>query len=227
MRKETAFFLVLLILFSAGAFAEEISKTASTYVSSFLEESGVSKDKITNVTKVDNNRLPEEIEIQNIEKNNLGIYQVNYDENGTDKKVYFITYSSENLPEKSSAKNSVTYLNFGYPGILEESSYINTATNAAGGKDSGYVMMRSGSITGISTSLGTSEKGAIELKVYINGKDTGFKNAINSDDSKKIDYDTQSENAVTYSAGDIISVYAELAGGIKVSSITTLVEATE
>ena len=57
-------------------------------------------------------------------------------------------------------------------------------------------------------------------------QDTGFSNIISSSDAKKIDYDLQSEDIITYEAGDVIAVYVENADNIKYSNVNTIIETT-
>ena len=107
------------------------------------------------------------------------------------------------------------------------SIYLDTSAGVESGAEIGYVMMRSGSITGISTSVYISNgNGNLRVKVYKNGKNTGFENLISSQDSKKVDYDLQSEDVLSYKPGDIISVYVEQAGEINWSRMNTMIETT-
>ncbi|MBS3092032.1 hypothetical protein J4466_01290 [Candidatus Pacearchaeota archaeon] len=232
MRKEAIFAVAVIILISAGAFAQTISDSSisegvSDYVKSFVSEGGIKEEQIKNVTQIDPDNLPDEVDIKKIEKNNLGIYQVNYAENNTDKKVFVVTFSSDELKktEEKETKN-IQFLNFGYSGNSNDSSYIDTAAGVMSSADIGYVMLRSGSITGLSTSMNIGGDGKVNIIIYRNGEDTEFSNTISSSDNKKKDYDIQSENIITYEAGDVISVYVEVNGDVNWGDVVTIVETT-
>lgn len=230
MKKEViAFAFIFLILAGAFVFAQTVSDSSvpqdvATYVKDVAQKSGVDQNSINNITQVDQSSLPNDINIQNIDKNNVGIYEVNYStSNNTQKKVYVITYSTPQLPQEKTS-TSVQYLSFGYSGSSSDSNYL-TAAGVAVNNDNGYVMMRSGSITGISTSLGSSDgAGKIYIKVYKNGQDTGFENMIASDYSSKKTYTTQSADSVNFEPGDVISVYVQDVNGMKWGDAVTMVE---
>jgi hypothetical protein len=231
MKREVIVVLGIILLISAGAFAQavangEVSSEVSTYVKSFVAKGGIEDAQITNITQVDQSELPNGVDLKKIDENKVGIYQVNYEKNNSPQKVFVIAYASNQLPKPQTFKN-IQYLSFGYFGLINSSSYLNNANGVQTGADNGYVMIRAGSITGISTSLGiNSGEGNLLIKVYKNGEDTGFENVISSSDKKKFDYDTQSENIVNYVPGDIISVYVEDNSGLEWSNAITLVEST-
>jgi hypothetical protein len=231
MGKGVLIVFVLISLISAGAFAESLSNGAvSSSVESFVGEiagkQGISSDQIKKVTQVDQNNLPDELQINEIDENKVGIYSVDYTEDSEDKNLYVITYSTNQLPSSTTSLRNVQTYSFGFVGIISENSYLATATGVATGDDKGYVMMRSGSITGISTNVELTGEGFIEIKILKNGIDTGFNNKISSEDSKKLDFDLQSENIVTYEAGDMISVYVKQSGEVNWGNVITLVETT-
>jgi len=91
-------------------------------------------------------------------------------------------------------------------------------------------MMRSGSITGISTNLDVAKEsadGRIEIIIYKNGEAISFSNMIDASsvDTKK-DYDVQSKDVVTFEAGDVISAYVKGEGDIAWEEVITMVEIT-
>ena len=231
MRKEAIFAIVIVILVSAGAFAQTISDSSiseevSIYIKSFVDKEGIKGEQIKNVTQVDPNNLPDEVDIKKIEKNNIGIYQVNYVDNNTDKKVFVVTFSSNELKKTEKETKNIQLLNFGYNGNSSDSSYIDTATGVRSSSDIGYVMLRPGSVTGASTSMKIEGDGKVNIKIIKNGDDTGFSNTISSSDSKKKDYDIQSEGVISYEAGDVISVYVEVSGDVNWGDVVTIVETT-
>lgn len=231
MKKEVfiLFGFIFIILAGAFVFAAEsnqlnsISQEVQNYVKGFVEKGGINETSVQSVTEIDKNSLPDDIDIKKIEDNKVGIYQVNYSDQGEQKKVYVITYSAEEFKKQEQPKN-VQYLQFGKT-LGSASVYLDSASGVESGEDNGYVMMRSGSITGISTSVIISDgNGKLSIRIYKNGEDTGFENLISSQDKKKLDYDLQSEDIVTYAPGDIISVYVEQIGDINWSRMTTMVE---
>lgn len=232
MKKGVIAIFVSVLLISAGAFAETvtdgaISQEVTDYVKTFVEKGGIADEDIKEVKKLDQDDLPDEVEIKEINENKIGIYEVGYQEEPEEpvKKVFVVTYATNEFKKKSEFKN-IQNLDFGYAGEALSSVCLKTATGVDS-CESGYVMMHEGSITGISTSLTISSgAGKLQIKVYKNGEDTGFENVISSDDLNKIDYDLQSENVVTYQPGDIISVYVEQTGQLNYSNVVTIVETT-
>ena len=125
-------------------------------------------------------------------------------------------------------KDKREFLNFGFSGETDKSEFMKTATGVDGSLDKGYVMMRSGSITGISTDIETlSGNGNIEIIIYRNGQAIQFGNtfAVDSNGIKK-DYDVQSKGTVPFEAGDTISAQVKSSDGISWKDATTLVEIT-
>jgi len=230
INKGVIIFLSLVLLVSASVFAEvvtegAVSKEVSDYVGSFVEKGGIEKGEIKDIKKIDQDDLPDEVEIKQIDKNNVGIYEVNYTEGEELKNIFVVTYSTNEFKPAQVISKNIQYLNFGYSGMAIGSSYLNSATGVGSGPDLGYVMMRPGSITGISTSL-TLEKGRVDIRIYKNGIDTGFGNLVSSDDERKIDYDLQSEDVVVYEPGDVIAVYVETIGGASWGDVVTIFETT-
>lgn len=231
MKKEVAIFLILIIIISAGAFAQSISeeilgKEVSDYIKNIASNKGIDNSQIKGIKKIDSNKLPDQIDIKHIDKNNVGIYEVNYTSQNDSRQLFIVTYSTDNLVAKTDSKN-VQYFSFGISGNNSESTYLETSVGVKTSEEVGYVMIRSGSITGISTSLEIYDgKGSVEIKVYKNGKDTGFSNLISSKDKKKIDYDAQSEGILEYVPGDVISVYVYQNGKLNWGNVVTSVETT-
>ncbi|HLD98426.1 MAG TPA: hypothetical protein VI815_03805 [Candidatus Nanoarchaeia archaeon] len=231
MRKEVVIFLILILAVSAGAFAQSISENdigqnVEDYIKGFIKNDGIKSEHVNKIKKIDPNQLPAEVDIQEISDNYVGIYEVNYSTGNESKKVFVVTYSSDNLDSKTEIKN-IQYLSFGISGSINSSTYLESSVGVKTSGEVGYVMMRSGSITGISTSLEIySGDGELEIRVYKNGKDTGFNNLISSDGKRKVDYDLQSEEIVNYNAGDVISVYVYQNGELNWGNVVTLIEST-
>lgn len=210
----------------------QVSGDVQSYVEKFVEKKGVDTSQINNITQVDFNSLPKEVNIENVNDANLAIYQINYNQSSTKQdKVFVVTYSVDKLKSQGDlivAQDKREFLNFGFNGEASQSEFMKTATGVDGGLDKGYVMMRSGSITGISTNLETlNGNGNIEVVLYKNGEAIQFGNsfAIDSNGVKK-DYDVQSKGTVLFEAGDVISAYVKSSDGISWKDATTLVEIT-
>ncbi len=228
MRREAVIFLAILIILSTGVIAQSnsISENVQNYIKEFVNKGGISSDEINTITPINQTSLPDEIDIKNIDENKIGIYEINYTEENVSKNVFVVTYSTDQFKKQVTAAKNIQNLYFGYSGLVDESLYLDTSTGVASGNEIGYVMLRPGSITGISSSTEISGSGKIYIKVYKNGEDTGFSNLISSDDVRKIDYDLQSEGVVNYIPGDVISVYVQSIGEVNWGNIVTIVETT-
>ena len=239
MKKEVVIILALLFVLSAGVLAQtisdensntiskSISENVEEFIKEFVEKTGVAnQEEVQSINEINQSNLPKDIEIKNVNENRIGIFEVNYTNNNESKKVFIVTYSTLQLPKKEFSMKNIQYLNFGYSKTSKESSYIETSAGVALSDENGYVMLRTGSITGISTSLDIEGKGKVNIKIYKNGEDTGFSNMISTLDKRKIDYDVQSENIIEYNPGDVISVYVEKTGNVKWGNVVTIVETT-
>ena len=213
--------------------SEEISTQVYEYISDFVEKKGVLPSEISFVEKVDFDSLPESVNIENIGENNLAIYEVSYEEDSKEDQLYVITYSVDELKEQGDiiiAQNKRQFLNYGFSGTMDKSGFLKTATEVETSLEKGYVMVREGSITAVSTNLEVfeSNSGEIEIIVYKNGKPIGFGNIFSTaSPGIKKDYNVQSKNIVRFKEGDVISVYLK-ANGVDISwgDVITMVEIT-
>lgn len=220
-------FLIILLV-ASGVFAQSIglSGDAKRIVSDVAQKKGINESDIKSIEQVSFNDLPDQIQLGNVDTTNLAIYKVDY---GTDKPLFVLTASNESMAQynkPSAVISKVMFLNFGYSGIMKDSGFLKTATGVEGSTEKGYVMMRSGSITGLSTNLEVlSGEGSVEVIVYLNGEPIGFRNTIlgNSTGVKK-DYDTQSLGVVNFEKGDVISVYVKTESNIIFRDVINLVE---
>jgi|WetSurMetagenome_2_1015567.scaffolds.fasta_scaffold11561_8 hypothetical protein len=206
------------------------SEDVSSYVKEFVQEKGVNTEDINNISKVDFDSLPKEVNIENVNDANLAIYQIDYNKSDSvQDKLFVVTYAVEKLASQGDlivSQDKREFLNFGFNGQVDSSGFLRSATGVEGSLEKGYVMMRSGSITGISTSLEFLSKGNAEIIIYKNGNPIQFGNTFVSDSAgTERDYDTQSKGTVSFEAGDIISAYIQT-DGIQLKDITTLVEIT-
>jgi len=226
-KKTFIYFAVFMgVLMLSGVFAETIGLSDDTrkIVNDIIEKQGVNEEDIQSIEIVNLDSLPSQIDIKNIDTTNLIVYQVDY---GGEKPVFVLTASSDVV--ETSAPLVSTYkmlLNFGLAGEVSESTFLETANGVEGSLEKGYVMMREGSMTGLSTNLEiVSGEGNIEVIVYINGEEAGFRNTIlgNSEGVKK-DYDTQSLGVVGFEKGDVISVYVKAEGDVVFKDVINLIE---
>lgn len=222
---------IVMIILIAGVFAETIGLSEDTQkiVKDVAGKKGIQEEEIESIEEVDFKDLPEQIDIENIDETNLAVYEVDY---GEDKPIFVLTVSDETVEKIKKEYEGVSkmLLNFGFEEETQESGFLKTATNVETRLDKGYVMMRQGSITGMSTNLEIIQGlGNIEIMLYKNGEPIGFRNTFVGDSPGiKKDYDTQSIGTVEFEAGDILSVYAKAEGEITWKDVITLVEiATE
>ena len=218
----------IVLLMASGVFAESlgISEDVASIINNVLEKRGIKESDIKSVEKVDFKDLPEQLELGNIDTTNLAIYKVDY---GTDKPIFVLTASEEEFPGYTKLQEGVSkmmLLNFGYSGIMREENFLKTATGVEGSLEKGYVMIRDGSITGLSTNLEiVSGSGNVEIVVYKNGEAIGFRNTLSGKSAGvKTDYDTQSLGTVKFEKGDVISIYAKSEGDVLWKDVTTLIE---
>lgn len=219
-----AFVLVLVLL--SGVFAQSLGLTGKSkeIIDQIVENQGIDKSNIQSVEKVDFDKLPPQVDLKNIDQTNLAVYQVDY---GGETPVFVITASDELL--EAPVSDTPMYkmlLNFGLKGEISDSTFLNSATGVEGSLEKGYVMMRDGSITGLSTNLEIfSGNGTVEVIIYINGEPAGFRNTIVGDSvGIKKDYDTQSLGVVKFEKGDVISVYLKTEGDVTVKDVINLIE---
>jgi hypothetical protein len=217
---------VLVLILASGVFAQSLglSGKAREVVDGIVENQGIDKEKIKSVERVEFDKLPEQVDLKNIDTTNLAIYEVDY---GGEAPVFVITASDELLEASDSVVQIYKmFLNFGLKGESSGSVFLNSATGIEGSLDKGYVMMREGSITGLSTNLEVlSGEGSVEVVVYINGKPAGFRNTVIVDsEGVKKDYDTQSLGVVGFEKGDVISTYLNVEGNVIFKDVINLVE---
>jgi hypothetical protein len=246
MKKEVLLlFLVVMFILSAGVLAQEIVEDSEDgdiqipelsqeeieeFVKGFVRKSNFVKDEeVKSVSIVNQSELPDDIEIKDIDENNVGIYEVNFTEEASNqsKKIFVVTYATNNFKKKNVViTKNIQSMYFGLSGSETTSEFLETSTGVKSGEQIGYVMLRGGSITGVSTSLELNGNGRLLIRVYKNGEDTGFHNLISTDGDQTIDFDLQSEDILNYNPGDVISVYVEKIGRVTWGNVVTTVETT-
>ena len=217
---------IFLLAFS-GVLAE--SEEENDFMRKVAEKKGISETEIKNITEINFANLPKEINLKNIDDSNLALYKIELKEG---KPVFLVTFSGKNVEKISSTSTQISYstslLHFGKNEETSGSTFLKTPLGVQSSLDKGYVMLRKGSITGISTNLeAVNGKGEIQIIIYKNGKEVGFRNSIDvSSNSIKKDYDIQSREIVTFNAGDIISVQVNVGNNADITwkGVITLVE---
>ncbi len=219
----------IFLLVASGVFAgAEFSEEFQSFVEDIAEQRGINQSDITNISQVDFNDLPDQVNLTNIDQTSLGLFQVNI---VNSSPVYVITMTDtvfKKTIETIDLKRS--YLNFGYSGKMPDTGFLKTSTEVESSLEKGYVMIRPGNITGISTNLDVTKSAAnaqIEVIIYKNGEALGFGNTLIADaEGVKTDYDIQSEGLGSFNAGDVVSVYVNATGNIDWGDVTTLIEIT-
>lgn len=218
-----------ILLTASGVLAETIGLTEDIkeIIEDIIANKGIEEENITSIELVDYNNLPDAIEIENIDDTSLAIYEVYYE--GDERPVYVITASNEFFEgvSKPSITGEALILDFGYEGEMKKKDeFLKTATGVETSLEKGYVMMREGSITGISTNLEIVRgEGEIEIVIYRNGEVVEFGNSFVGDsEGVKKDYDVQSEDTVKFEAGDVISVSIEADGDVVWKDVITMIE---
>ena len=210
----------------------KITDTVLNYVEEFVQKRDITSDSIKTVTEVDFDTLPKEVNIENVGDHNVGIYEIDYTESSTgeDKQIYMVTYSVNELREQGDliiAHDKRQFLQFGFDGGMT-GGFLKTSTGVQGSLEKGYVMVRSGSVTAVSTNLEVTSEGVglIEIIIYKNGKRVEFGNSFNGDLGVRNDYDVQSNNVVIFEPGDVISAYADASEGLVWKDVITMIEIT-
>lgn len=234
-RKQIAiyFILVAIVFVTSGVVAETVglSDSAQKVVEDILSNKGIDPDTVESMEQVTFDNLPEQIDIENIDKTNLAVYEIKPLEGNS---FFVVTASDEHFEKQRTISGEVRYImDFGYNGAMTGDGFLRTAVGVKTSPEKGYVMMRKGSITGLSTNLESVEgTGIIYITLYKNGEKIGFRNSFiveDSDVSGRVmkDYDVQSPGIVTYEQGDVISMYVESQGNVVWKDVITRVEITE
>ena len=217
----------MVFLLAGGVLAENlaVSEDIEDFIKDVVEEKGITQDSIESVEKVDFENLPEEVNLENIDETNLAVYEVDY---GGEKPVFILTVSDSKFKKTLKEIANKMILNFGYGEEFSGSLFLETATGVQTSSEKGYVMMRSGSITGLSTNLEVLDingVGEIEIIIYKNNESIGFRNGFTiTEIGINKDYDVISKDTLTFEAGDVISVYTNVNGNLIAKDIITMME---
>jgi len=227
MKKTYSIFLALFVVLAATAFVQSLSSNSpiNSLVTNALQKRGINSSDITSINKVNFTNLPNEVNINNIDKTNLALYKVNLSGKGP---VYVITASDQLFKNTIKRYSQKMLLTYGVAGEIASSSYLKTAAGVPTSLTQGYVMPRDGSITALTTNLNIISKQStkpIEIIIYKNGKEVGFRNTFNSNQTGvQNDYDTISQKTINFNKGDVLSIKVLVPTNIKVQDITTLLE---
>lgn len=224
--------IVVVVFVTSGVVAESVglSDGAQKVVEDILGNRGIDPDDVEGIEEVNFQDLPDQIDVKNIDDTNLVVYEVKPLEGNS---FYVVTASDKHVKKQETSSGVARYvMDFGYNGVMAGDGFLRTAVGVETSPEKGYVMMRKGSITGISTNLESLEgTGLIYITLYINGEEVGFRNSfiVEETDSGKVmkDYDVQSVGTVNYEPGDVISMYVESEGDILWKDVITRVEITE
>lgn len=222
------FAIVAVLILASGVFAQSggISSKSREAIERVMENQGIDKEDLKHVKKVEFDSLPSQVNLKNIDSTNLEVYEVDY---GGDSPVFVVTASQQLLDLQTSEKvYKRMLLTYGIKDKISKSTFLNTGSGVETSLEKGYVMMREGSVTGISTNLEVlSGVGEVDVSLYINGVPVGFGNNVYVESSGvKKDYDTQSIGVVKFDKGDVISTYIVVKGDILIRDIINLVEIT-
>ena len=211
-----------------------VSESVEGFVGEFVEKRGIDSSEITDIKQVDFDKLPEDVNIGEVGDHNLAIYEIDFVDKSTNQEdqIFVISYSVETLVSQGDiiiASDKRNFLNFGTSETMSSSGFLETATGVETSHAKGYLMMRSGSITAVSTNLEIiqSNPGAIEIIIYKNGVPVSFGNTITGSAlGVEKDYDVQSRGVVRFEPGDVISAYIKADGGLAWRDVITLIEIT-
>ena len=211
-----------------------VSESVEGFVGEFVEKRGIDSTEITDIKQVDFDKLPEDVNIGEVGDHNLAIYEIDFVDKSTNQEdqIFVISYSVETLVSQGDiiiASDKRNFLNFGTSETMSSSGFLETATGVETSHAKGYLMMRSGSITAVSTNLEIiqSNPGAIEIIIYKNGVPVSFGNTLTGSAlGVEKDYDVQSRGVVRFEPGDVISAYIKADGGLAWRDVITLIEIT-
>ncbi len=232
-RFSVIFVFAIAVLLVGGVLAQTtsigttVTGSAAQFVKDIAQKRGISENDIQNVTQVNFNQLPNEVNLKNIDNTTLAMYQVDLN-NGS--PVYVITASQTEFKKELQNFAGKVLLNLGISGTVDSSEFMQSAAGVSGSDNQGYVMIRDGSITGLSTSLENELKtnGIAQIVIYKNGQPVGFRNTLDLQESGSLsDYNTIDNGIINFNKGDVISVKVILPDGAQVKNINTLLELTQ
>ncbi len=215
MRKIFAFF-VMVVFVLAVVFAE-VDRDVEDFIKEVDKVSNIA-NKIESINEINFSDLPDKVNINNIDDGNLAMYEINV---AGGAPVYVISAAKKLISNIKSSVGSFfgSDLIFRSEKIISRPSYID-------GESGGYVMVGSGSIVGLSTSLDVLQgsKGEVEIIIEINSKQVGFRNNIEAEGGFKIDFDEISYGTINFKTGDVINIIVNVPEGVSVENVNSLIQ---
>jgi hypothetical protein len=225
MKKYFAFLILGIILLGVGfAQTTQITEEVENFVKNIAKTKGIGEEKIEDIKEVNFKKLPKDLNLQNIDETNLALYEIQV--TNDEKPIYIITASKTKIKETIEEFTQKMFLTFGYDGVIKKTTFLKNAVGVLGSNEKGYVMIRDGSITGISTNLEAIEgTGTVEIIIHKNGKEIGFRNSFIIEETKTYkDYDSISKKILNFEKGDLISIELKISGNLTLRDVTTLLE---
>jgi len=230
--------------------ASSISDKADKYIDKFVEKKEIKVESITNVTEINLEKLPSEINIGDVKDADIAFYQIDFNDAGKSNRIFVVSFLADGLKmEKPFEPKNVTItpptkglpsqivpknLAFRFTGEMDKTGFLESVAGISGSINDGYIMSGSGNIVNVSTDLEVYEgKGTIGITLYKNGVPTLLttsfvidpdKLIVNPDTKSYFVYGILSQGNVSFKNGDIISVYVTLSDGVILKSITTSVQ---
>jgi len=219
--KSLVIFAVAVLLLSFVVMAEP--ENTIEEIVEFVEKKGIDVSE-ENITEVDFEDLPGEVDIEKVDNTSVSIFRVDF----SDKPFFVVTAASMKEGVRDPVCMSRPLFYFGSDGEVSQSGFLKMSGGAESSAENGYVMIRSGSITGLSSSLKVLDfvEGAeVELIIYKNGREVGFRNSLDAGGiGVKIDYDVMSEDIVRVKPGDVVSASVKFDEGVLIEDVSFFVE---
>ncbi len=189
-------FSLIAFIFIFGIVSAGIASEEESYLNSLAKKQGVVD--VDNIIKLNSSVLPEYIEVGDIKDNNVGIYNLKYNDSGKERDLFVLTYSSFKMPSEPAGFYDSWQYSFGFgKGDVLESKYIVL--------DDGY-------ITGLA-SVANMSGGEARVYIYKNGIALNFFNEL-SGSGILMDYDFQSSGLISVNKGDLLEFYVDVNGGV-------------
>lgn len=238
MENKKIFGTVLVLVLLLGVMSINVSSQSSSDSSNSTDtnETGAPEGLLENVA----NETGSNVDELKSNKTNLSEVTGSNEAYGTDLEAFeiqgqslgndsvFAISPSGNVGEKDKKvvnKYARSFISFGYSGQTNGSRFLDSSSGVKTSKDRGYVMTRSGSITGISSMIDDGSSGSeLEVNIYKNGEEVGLRNYMTSSSGLNKDVDVQSKNILKFDKGDVLSVEVNTDNSNSWSDASTSVE---
>ncbi|MCL5018512.1 MAG: hypothetical protein M1416_01960 [Candidatus Pacearchaeota archaeon] len=174
--------------------ASSVADNADKYIEKFVDKKKIDVESITNVTELDFENLPPEINVGNVKDADIAFYQIDFEQDGKSDTVFVVSYSvgelklkkpfvpknvtlpsANEIPALAPPQRIPRTLIFEYSGEMTASGFLDSVAGTTASIDSGYRMVTNGSILMMSTNLEIYEEAAgksITITLYKNGMPT-------------------------------------------------------